>query len=150
MAGGFGGYPTGTDKGAETFAKIQLYVVMPACVVIFLVAVYMYYKASQIGASGIPADAGAQDTNDAIANPQPRTRAEVAKHNTRDDCWLIIDGKVYDVTSYIDQHPGEDSILNDAGGDASAGFHGEQHPDSVHEMIPSFYVGDLVDGKKDE
>ena len=82
--------------------------------------------------------------------PREISLAEVEKHVAYDDLWLVIAGKVYDVTSYIDQHPGEDSILNDAGGDASAGFHGEQHPDSVHEMIPSFYVGDLVDGKKDE
>ena len=141
--------------GSEAFAQFQLYVVMPACLVMLAIAAYIYWKAGQIGKQGMPA-AGAdtagtgQGDADAIANPQPRTRAEVARHATKDDCWLIIDGKVYDVTSYIDQHPGEDAILNDAGGDASAGFHGEQHPDSVHEMIPQFFVGDLVDGKKDE
>lgn len=68
---------------------------------------------------------------------KPRTRAEVAKHNTREDCWLIIDGKVetfsfpstdtikvYDVTDYVDDHFGGDAILNNAGGDSSKGFHG--------------------------
>ena len=136
-------------------AKFQLYVVIPICVGLFCVCAYIYWKAGQIGKAGIPGGADGDDgadaaRADAIANPRPRTRAEVAQHATKDDCWLIIDGKVYDVTSYIDQHPGEDAILNDAGGDASEGFHGEQHPDSVHEMIPQFYVGDLADGKKDE
>lgn len=36
---------------------------------------------------------------------------EVARHNTEKDCWMTIKGKVYDVTKYIDTHPGGDIIL---------------------------------------
>lgn len=31
---------------------------------------------------------------------------ELAKHNKIDDCWLAIRGKVYNVTKYMDFHPG--------------------------------------------
>jgi cytochrome b involved in lipid metabolism len=34
------------------------------------------------------------------------TLAEVAKHSTREDCWTAIDGTVYDLTPYMEQHPG--------------------------------------------
>src|SRR5947209_840688 len=34
------------------------------------------------------------------------TRQEVALHNTRDDCWVIISGKVYDITEWAPHHPG--------------------------------------------
>ena len=46
------------------------------------------------------------------------TKAQVAKHSSRDDAWIIVDGKVYDVTEYVDIHPGDDAILNYVGGDS--------------------------------
>jgi cytochrome b involved in lipid metabolism len=49
---------------------------------------------------------------------------EIAKHSTESDAWIIVDGKVYDVTDYIDLHPGGDAILRNAGLDSSEGFHG--------------------------
>jgi cytochrome b involved in lipid metabolism len=73
------------------------------------------------------------------------TRAEVAKHNKRDDCWLVIDGKVYDVSEYVAEHPGGDSILKNAGSDSSAGFHGPQHPPRVHDLVEDYRIGDLLD-----
>jgi hypothetical protein len=39
------------------------------------------------------------------------TLADVAKHNSATDCWMVINDKVYDVTSFIDEHPGGDVIL---------------------------------------
>ena len=35
--------------------------------------------------------------------------SEIARHNTRTDCWLIIDRTVYDVTPYVEDHPGKES-----------------------------------------
>uniref|UniRef100_A0A7E4VLL6 Cytochrome b5 heme-binding domain-containing protein n=1 Tax=Panagrellus redivivus TaxID=6233 RepID=A0A7E4VLL6_PANRE len=45
--------------------------------------------------------------------------AEVARHNTADSAWMIVDGRVIDVTSYVGSHPGGDAILNYAGTDAT-------------------------------
>lgn len=40
------------------------------------------------------------------------TWEELGKHNVRTDCWLAVRGKVYDVTSWIEKHPGgEDTIV---------------------------------------
>ncbi|PWY85998.1 hypothetical protein BO70DRAFT_333933 [Aspergillus heteromorphus CBS 117.55] len=56
------------------------------------------------------------------------TREEVEKHSTRESCWVAIHGSVYDVTDFIDSHPGgAHVILRCAGKDATADF------DSVHD-----------------
>lgn len=44
---------------------------------------------------------------------------EIAKHKEEDDCWLVIHGKVYDVTKYLDEHPGGPEImLSNSGAEA--------------------------------
>ena len=51
------------------------------------------------------------------------TAEEVAKHNKKDDCWVIVDGQVLDVTSFLPDHPGgEKAILLYAGRDATEEF----------------------------
>ena len=56
--------------------------------------------------------------------PLPKfTMAEVAKHGTREDCWVILDGRAYDITRFIDKHPGGvGPIVNMAGKDATDVF----------------------------
>ena len=50
------------------------------------------------------------------------TPDEVKKHCFQHDCWVIIDNKVYDVTSYIPRHPGGALIYVKAGGDCTQLF----------------------------
>ena len=45
------------------------------------------------------------------------TRAEVALHNTSEDIWIIIDGKVYNVTNWLELHPGGSTIIEHYGGE---------------------------------
>ncbi|KAK8624919.1 hypothetical protein V6N13_089805 [Hibiscus sabdariffa] len=71
------------------------------------------------------------------------SKSEVNLHNKRTDCWIIIKDKIYDVTSYVEEHPGGDAILAHAGDDSTEGFFGPQHATRVFDMIDDFYVGDL-------
>ena len=44
------------------------------------------------------------------------TTAEVAKHTTENDCWVILYDKVYNVTNFLNDHPGgKDAIMLFAG-----------------------------------
>lgn len=74
------------------------------------------------------------------------TAEEVALHSRRDDCWLILDGGVYDVSSYVEQHFGGDAILRNAGRDSSVGFHGDQHQPKTFHIVKKYRIGKLASG----
>lgn len=63
------------------------------------------------------------------------TRDEVAKHNTEDSVWFIVDSKVYDVSDFLDAHPGGESVLRQvAGQDATAAFYNLHR----HEVLAKY------------
>ena len=73
------------------------------------------------------------------------TLAEVAERNTAAECWVVIDGGVYDLTSWISEHPGGPSRITQlCGTDGTQlflGMHGGQsRPTSV---LNSSYIGPL-------
>lgn len=74
------------------------------------------------------------------------TLAEVAKHNSWTSCWSAINGNVYDLTSWIPNHPGgEQNILVICGKDGSVAFNG-QHSRSTRAqtILIGFKIGVLT------
>ena len=68
---------------------------------------------------------------------------EIAKHNTKEDLWVVVKGVVMDLTNWLDEHPGgPQAIMNFMGRDASEEF-SMLHEDSV---IPK-YAPDQVIGR---
>lgn len=62
--------------------------------------------------------------------------AEVAKHNTPESCWVILYGKVYDVTDFLASHPGGSKIiLKLAGKDATAEYDPIHPPGTLEENL---------------
>ena len=55
------------------------------------------------------------------------TTKEVAQHNTADDAWIIIDNKVFDITNYLDKHPGLDIITDHIGTNATNEYYSVAH-----------------------
>lgn len=79
------------------------------------------------------------------------TMAEVAKHDKRDDLWIIVDGKAYDVTKFADKHPGGWLPMMNLGGKDCTDAFANYHPARVYKtMLPHYYVGDVVDYKESD
>jgi hypothetical protein len=72
--------------------------------------------------------------------------AEVRQHATPDDCWTIIDGAVYDMTPFLNRHPGGSSaIAGLCGGDGTAGFRGKHGSASApNSQLESLKIGVLA------
>ncbi|PFH52160.1 hypothetical protein AMATHDRAFT_140761 [Amanita thiersii Skay4041] len=65
------------------------------------------------------------------------TGKEVAEHNTRESCWIIVHGHVYDVTEFLDDHPGGSRIiLKYAGKDATQEYDPIHPPDAITNNLP--------------
>ncbi|KAM3543129.1 hypothetical protein ARSEF1564_003934 [Beauveria bassiana] len=69
--------------------------------------------------------------------------AEVARHNTPESCWVILYGKVYDVTSFLSSHPGGSKIiLALAGQDATEDYDPVHPPGTLEEnLAPDAVLG---------
>lgn len=72
------------------------------------------------------------------------TFEEVSKHRSIKDCWLVIEGKVYDVSPFMDDHPGGDEVLlSSSGKDATADFEDIGHSDSAKELMDKYLIGTI-------
>lgn len=73
------------------------------------------------------------------------TKEEVSKHNQRGDCWSIVDGYVYNLTNWIDQHPGGASrIISLCGVDGTSNFLGQHSgSSSAKSRLKNYELGKL-------
>jgi cytochrome b involved in lipid metabolism len=81
--------------------------------------------------------------------------AEINKHNKQSDCWLLIDSKVYNITSYFGSHPGGNSTMSaTCGKDATAAYATQNpqatsspsrsaHSANAKNMLSDYYIGDF-------
>jgi cytochrome b involved in lipid metabolism len=101
------------------------------------------------------ADAAKPETTTPTPTPTPAepqlkefTLEEVAAHNAVEDCWIIVkdDGirKVYDVTAFLDDHPGGPEIIVDlAGQDSTDEFEDIGHSNDARKQLNDYVVGKI-------
>jgi cytochrome b involved in lipid metabolism len=75
--------------------------------------------------------------------------SEVAKHTTKSDCWVIINGDVLNVTKFLSEHPGgELAILTFAGKDATEEFDMIHPPGVIAKYAPDVVIGKVGEAPK--
>jgi len=77
------------------------------------------------------------------------SRAEVAIHDRVTDGWIIIDDKVYNVTTWIPYHPGGEKVLAAVlGQDATYEFKGVQHSHQARAQLEKLWIGFIKEKKR--
>ncbi|PXF41128.1 Fatty acid 2-hydroxylase [Gracilariopsis chorda] len=79
------------------------------------------------------------------------TTKVVSHHNTPNDAWVIYKGTVYDITLFLESHPGGADVLHDKlGTDITSLMQGEQqgshtHSPFAYKLLAKYKIGHLVD-----
>ncbi|KAJ5706567.1 hypothetical protein N7488_006368 [Penicillium malachiteum] len=77
-------------------------------------------------------------------------RSEVASHNKEEDLWVIVDGRVFNLTTFLDTHPGGRTglltilgvvLLQIAGSDATQQYHKYHNPQTLSRHEDSLCIG---------
>ncbi|XP_063701435.1 cytochrome b5 [Culicoides brevitarsis] len=77
------------------------------------------------------------------------TLAEVAKHNTNRSTWLCIHNNVYDVTEFLNEHPGgEEVLLEQAGKEATEAFEDVGHSTDARDLMKKYKIGELIESER--
>jgi len=71
------------------------------------------------------------------------TVSEIKTHNTASSCWLVIKDKIYDVSLFLNQHPGGvENLTSNCGKEASELF-SSIHSNKAWNLLGKYYVGDV-------
>ncbi|XP_004922825.1 cytochrome b5-like [Bombyx mandarina] len=85
-----------------------------------------------------------------MGDVQRYTLADVASRNGKNaPVWIIYKDSVYDVTTYVDEHPdGPDSIMEQAGKDATKDFDQTGHTADAKTIMTKYKIGEIIEEEK--
>ena len=71
------------------------------------------------------------------------TWEQVSKHNTQESCYIVIEGFVYDVTKWLDRHPGGSKVLTNMAGVDCTDVFNAYHTHEVRKSLKYYKIGKL-------
>ncbi|XP_004640240.1 cytochrome b5 isoform X2 [Octodon degus] len=72
------------------------------------------------------------------------TLEEIQKHKDSKSTWVILHHKVYDLTKFLEEHPGGEEVLREqAGGDATENFEDVGHSTDARELSKTYIIGEV-------
>lgn len=116
--------------------------------VIKLIPILTFFVLAGCQATSTEVSSSKSNENKTVPVKLVLTADEVAKHSIEQDCWLIIANKVYDVTGFINEHPGGSfRIIPNCGKDATQGFETQggrgQHSADAYKLLPEYLIGEI-------
>lgn len=140
--------------------------IIAGLIVVALLAVgaFVFLASDNTPESSDPADQSTTELNAAAPQqPQPQTDdvtvftlEEVAANSSESSCWTIINGSVYDITSYLSRHPGGNVILEACGTDGTTLFtqretqegetvgSGTPHSSNANAQLEQLKIGEIA------
>ena len=133
--------------------------VLAGCIIIY--ALFMGFVVIKGGLKDQKNENSSVSSNTSASKPQTQpttgtssaakksyTLADVSKHAATSDCWIVISSGVYDVTNYVDQHPGgAREILRYCGKDATIGFNTKggrgSHSNQAQAALADLLIGTI-------
>lgn len=100
-----------------------------------------------VGFAGVFYAKNQYQVNNTKPTPKPEiiySLAEVSKHPTGDNCWMAIDGNVYDVSAFTDKHPKGTKYLQGCGKETSALYNKIKKHEAIAGLLNSFKIGKLA------
>ena len=140
-------------KNTVTISLFVFWTIVTALIVAGLVS---YENKKLVGADTAPTPQGQVAAVGGAPGAQEGgglTIASVQQHATPDNCWIIISNNIYDVTNYMNLHPGAAStIIPYCGADATNAFatkdkaNPSPHSDFATSQLGSYYIGSIGTG----
>jgi cytochrome b involved in lipid metabolism len=124
--------------------RVRVLFTVTICMAVLICGAVLLYNNNRVGNKEEDASV------DVLLETKTYTMEEVGVHNSAENCWMAIEGKVYDVTSFVTSHPGGKSIIGGCGKDATILFNERptnnkgQHPIQAQRMLTEYYIGDLI------
>lgn len=137
-------YPTLWEK--IVLGQYRVYTITALCVILVILFILLFYTI-------IKKESSKGSTGEELFKPKELVKTfsakEVAKHRSKDDAWLVIDGKVYDITEFAKNHPGGEVIVDGLGRDSTECFEKRlmgsktPHTKAARVLLQKYYIGDL-------
>lgn len=127
---------------------MQTKIIVPIVIALLIIGGVVVMKSMTATSSTTPSTTSALPTSvisPADSNTKMYALSDVAMHKDATSCWSVINGTVYDLTSWIDRHPGgPEKILGICGADGSNLFN-DQHSGARRPAreLAGFEIGTL-------
>ena len=120
-------------------------------IIVALAGFYIWQQGMSIETAQEEVDNEEEGAIEEMKDPSEATYSleDIATHGIEEDCWVAINGKVYDLSHFASVHPGGDSVIEGCGKDATVLFEtrptgsGTPHSENARKTLDEYFIGTL-------